>query len=111
MMAEVEEALLKKQHGGDSSDTIYGQYTNIYSSENEGLLSIGGKVLYVVQMIGYSVSVITLIVIGIQYVTKSPDGKAQIKDRLVMYTIGAAILFGATTFISIIANFGNGLFN
>lgn len=89
----------------DTSD-----YANIYTPNDQGLMNIGGQILWIAQAIGYAVSIITLIIIGIQYVIKSPDQKAQIKDRLVTYTIGAAILFGATTIVSIIANFGRGLF-
>lgn len=85
-------------------------YGSIYSSDDSELMNIGGKILWIAQLIGYSVSVITLMIVGIQYVIKSPDEKAKIKDRLITYTIGAAILFGATSFVSILANFGIGLF-
>lgn len=86
------------------------EYENIYDPNNDGLLNIGGKILWIVNMIGTAVAVITLIIIGIQYVTKSPEQKAQVKDRLVTYAIGAVILFAATTIVSIVARFGQNLF-
>ena len=87
------------------------KYKDIYNPNDSDLLTnVGGPILYIVQLIGYGVSVITLIIIGIIYVTKSPDEKAKVKDRLITYTIGAALLFGSTTFVSILANFGSELF-
>lgn len=86
-------------------------YKKIYDTNDSDLVNnVGGPILFVAQLIGYGVSVITLIIVGIQYVIKSPDEKAKIKDRLIMYTTGAAILFGATSLVSALANFGIGLF-
>ncbi len=85
-------------------------YTQIYTPNNGGLLEKGGQILWIAQMIGYAVSIIMLVIIGIQYVTKSPDEKAKVKDRLIIYATGAVILFAATTLVSLVANFGSGLF-
>lgn len=40
--------------------------------------------------------------------TSSPDKKSELKQRLILFTIGALILFGASTIMSIVANFGMG---
>lgn len=93
-----------------ATDIDTSKYKDIYNHNNSGLTNIGGQILWVAQAIGYAVSVITLIVIGITYVTKSPEQKAQVKDRLVTYAIGAAILFGSNALLSIVANFGNSIF-
>ena len=42
--------------------------------------------------------------IGIKFITAAPDGKAQIKEKLVPTAIGALVLFSVGTIIRIVAN-------
>ena len=45
----------------------------------------------------------TKVILGIiKYVTVSPEGKAEIKKQIIMFVIGAILLFSVTTFIDII---------
>lgn len=83
------------------------KYTGIYNKPEGGdsLISKGGKILGIVQVIGTSISVIMLTIIGIIYVTSSPDKKAELKQRLIIFTIGAILLFAASNIMSIVAGF------
>ena len=83
------------------------KYTNIYKEPEGGetLISKGGKILGIVQSVGTSISVIMLTIIGIIYVTSSPDKKAELKQRLIIFTIGAILLFAASNIMSIVAGF------
>ncbi len=38
--------------------------------------------------------------------TSSPDKKSELKLRLILFTVGALLLFAASTIMSIVANFG-----
>ena len=69
------------------------------------LTTMGGKILGLIQTIGVAVAVIMLIVIAIRFITASPSGKADMKKQLILYTIGAIILFSASGLLGIIANF------
>lgn len=60
------------------------------------------------QAVGTSISVISLLIIGIIYMTSSPDKKSELKQRLILFTIGAILLFAASNIMSIVANFGRG---
>ena len=69
----------------------------------EELTKAGGQILWVVQLIGYGVAVITLTIIGIKYMLSSIDERADIKKRLIPFTIGAFIFFGGSFILSIIS--------
>lgn len=68
------------------------------------LLSIGNKIMGPIQLIGSLVSVVTIIIIGIKYMLGSVEQKAQYKETLGPYFLGAVLVFGITTVISIIYN-------
>lgn len=55
------------------------------------------NVLGIVQVIGSVVSVIMLMAIGIKYMLGSVEEKAEYKQTLIPYLIGAALVFSGTT--------------
>ena len=65
------------------------------------MYSFGGRVAGVVQVVGTIVSVGVLIIIGIRYVMSSADEKAELRERLIPYFIGAVLLFGASNIVNI----------
>ena len=67
--------------------------------------NIAGKVLNIVQIVGVAVATIMLTVLGIRYVSLSPNEKAEYKKGLTIYVIGAVLLFGASMLIGVIRNF------
>ncbi len=64
--------------------------------EVQPILDWGGKISGFILVIGNIVSVGALIVIGIRYMYGSIEEKAEYKERLMPYFIGACILFGIT---------------
>lgn len=85
-------------------------YKGIYNSQGTSKVTkAGGSVLAVVQVIGISVGVIMLIIMGIKYMISSIDEKANIKEKLIPYVIGAVIMFGGTGILTIIANFAQNM--
>lgn len=71
------------------------------SGEADGINSFGGKIAGVIQIVGTMVSVGTMIIIGIKYVVASVDEKAEYKERIFPYLIGAILLFGASNLVNI----------
>lgn len=63
---------------------------------------IGNKIVGAVQVIGSLVSVIAIIIIGIKYMLGSVEEKAQYKETLGPYFLGAVFVFGITNVVSII---------
>jgi len=75
---------------------------------------VRGKAIGIMQAIGASVAIIMLITVGIKYLTSAPEDRAQIKSHLVVYVVGALLIFGASTLLGIVykfigSNINNGL--
>lgn len=68
------------------------------------LEDLGNRIIGVVQVIGSISSVVALVVIGIKYVTGSVEEKAEYKQTLKPYLIGAILVFGITNVLGIIQN-------
>lgn len=91
------------------TDDLYGRIdpdnyepNSLQEEDVEGLESFGGRIAGVVQVIGTIVSVGTIMIIGIRYVLASADEKAEYRDRMIPYFIGAVLLFGASNIVNII---------
>ena len=69
------------------------------------ITSIMGAVINLATIVGSGVAIIMLIVIGVQYVTKGADGKADAKKDLEGYVIGAVILFGVSGILKLLQMF------
>lgn len=65
--------------------------------DQSGAISIGNIIIWLVRTIGQSVSVVMLIVIGIKYVLASASEKAEYKQTMWPYILGAVLLFSGAT--------------
>lgn len=72
------------------------------SQDVKDMYKFGGSVAGVVQIVGTIVSVGTMAVIGIRYMVASVDEKAEYKERMFPYLIGATLLFGASNIVNIL---------
>ena len=70
----------------------------------DSIKDIGNILIGVVQFVGSAVSVLALIVIGIKYMMGSLEEKAQYKQTMKPYVIGAFLIFGVSNLIAIIAS-------
>lgn len=64
-----------------------------------------GRYITIVQIFGVFVAVAMLMALGIKYMYASPGDKAQIKQHLTVYVIGAVVMFGASAILEIIKTF------
>lgn len=80
-------------------------------SNSSAIQKMGGGILAVIQVVGSAVSLITLIILAIKYMSTSTNEKASIKQRLIPYLIGAIIVFGASNILGLIANMANSVLN
>ena len=75
------------------------------SGASQAAGNIIGMIINIAQVIGTGVAIIMLIVLAIQYIAASPEGKAEIKKNSTIYIVGAVILFAASGLLGIIRNF------
>lgn len=83
-----------------------------YKGGNDGsnnLVGRVGNILGIIRTIGTIVSVVMLIIIGIKYMVGSVEEKAEYKETLKPYIIGAFILFTGTLVPQIIYEFSKNL--
>lgn len=90
-------AEIKTNYAGNTNSTL--------AQKTEG---IGQDILGVVQVIAGLAAVILLIVLAIKYMTASPDGKAEIKKSMIIYIVGAALLFGSSMILGAIKTWMTG---
>lgn len=72
------------------------------SSDVADMYKYGGSVAGVIFVAGIIVSIGTMMVIGIRYLMAGVDEKAEYKERMIPYFIGAILLFGASTVVRIV---------
>ena len=49
-----------------------------------------------------AIAVIMLVILGIKYIISSPEDKATIKDKAVIYVTGAIIIFAASGLVGMV---------
>ena len=77
------------------------------ASGTTSIFSIAGYALGVVQIIGMAVATIMLLVLGIKYMTSSPNDKATLKEKAVIYVTGAIIIFAASGLVGLIGDWAS----
>ena len=75
------------------------------SGASEAASNVIGMIINIAQVIGMGVAIIMLVVLAIQYIAASPEGKAEIKKNATIYIVGAIILFAASGILGIIRRF------
>ena len=65
------------------------------------------NIIGIVQVICYAAAVIMLFLVGVKFITASPEGKAEIKKSAIQYVIGAIIVFAAGALLGVISNLSN----
>ena len=91
-------------------DPANASLTNTFSQTDTSGASVAasnviGMIINIAQVIGMGVAIIMLIVLAIQYIAASPEGKAEIKKNSTIYIVGAIILFAASGLLGIIRRF------
>ena len=67
-----------------------------------------GKILGIVQVVAIGIAVIMLVVLAVKYIAAAPAEKADIKKGMMIYVVGAVLLFGASGILQLIKNFTEG---
>ena len=75
-------------------------------TENTGdITKVGNKIMGILQVVGVLIAVIILMVLGIKYMMGSAEEKAEYKETMIPYIVGAILIFAAATIANAIYNF------
>lgn len=72
------------------------------SGDQSGVIKIGNVIVWLVRTVGESIAVIMLMVIGIKYVLGSVEEKAEYKQSMWPYVLGAVLIFAGAALTDII---------
>ena len=75
----------------------------------DNINKVGNQVIYLIRLIGTMISVGVLVILGVKYMTASPEGKADFKSTMRPYLVGAVLVFAATWVASAIYGFATGI--
>ena len=75
------------------------------------LLDIGNTVVGFLRTVGSIVSVAVLAILGLKYMMGSVEDKAEYKQTMKPYLIGAVLVFGITNILAIVVNIATSLIN
>lgn len=90
--------------GSDLTKKFDGQ-TTIDTKQGEELVQdVADVVLSVVRIVAIGIAVVMITLLGIKYVVAAPSEKANIKNQLITFTIGAVVVIGTTSILTIIKN-------
>ncbi len=83
---------------GTTLDKINGQG----GVDDTQLVTIGNKIVNIIQVVGIVVAVVILLVIGIKYMIGSASEKAEYKKTMIPYIVGAILIFAGTSIVKVI---------
>lgn len=78
-------------------------------TEDDEALTMAGKMIGGFQAVGNIVSILALVLIGIKYMLGSIEEKAEYKQTMIYYIIGAILIFAISNISYIIYNFAKDL--
>ena len=77
-----------------------------YPGETTNIANVGGIILGVATTIGMIVAVVMLVFLAIKYMSSSPNDKAEIKKHIVVWVVGAVLLFAASGAVKLMQGLG-----
>lgn len=76
---------------------------------NDGLIDLGNTIIGAIQIIGTIIAVVTLMIIGFRYMFGSVEAKANYKETMIPYIIGAVMLFTIPNLLRVIYDLIKGI--
>lgn len=77
------------------------------TEDNSGLVTIGNIIVWVIRTVGIAISTLILTIIGIKYITGSVEEKAEYKQTMWPYILGAFFLFAGSSITGVLYNLFN----
>ena len=72
------------------------------TDDNSGALPIANTIVWLIRTVGESIAVVMLLVIGIKYILSSVEEKAEYKQSMWPYVLGAILIFSGSALANVI---------
>ena len=70
--------------------------------DNAGAIAIGNVIVWLVRTVGEAIAVVMLLILGIKYILGSVEEKAEYKQSMWPYVLGAILIFAGAALTDII---------
>lgn len=88
---------------------IAGGLKGTTSAAQEDVTKIGNQLIGIITTVGVVVAVIILLVLGIKYMMGSASEKAEYKETMIPYLVGAILIFGASAITKVVVGLAQGI--
>ena len=78
---------------------------NLTDDDISKVTSKANPIIGTIKIVGIVIAVITLVVLGVKYMTGSIEEKAEYKKTMIPYLVGIVLLLGASGIVKAIASF------
>ena len=82
-------------------------WDNASGSADSAAQNIMGTAINVIRIVATGISIIMISYIGIKYMMAAPSERADLKKSLVIFTVGAALVFASGNILAIIIDFAD----
>lgn len=96
-------------NGGIDATNIAGGLKGTTSNAQNDVTKIGNQLIGIITTVGVVVAVIILLVLGIKYMMGSASAKAEYKETMIPYLVGAILIFGASAITKVVVGLAQGI--
>ena len=90
---------------GTSGKSLVDNFDGTSTATGDGeeiIQKVIGTILSAVRIIATGIAIIVITYLGIKYMSAAPTEKANIKNQLITFVIGAIVVFGTTSLLDLI---------
>ena len=91
----------------DSTTDVLDKLKGDGKVETSSLTTVGNNVVTIINVVGFVIAVIILLIIGIKYMIGSASEKAEYKKTMIPYIVGAVLIFAGTSLVRVIYSLAN----
>ena len=105
----------KKEDSLSAEQALNGDHDikpNLFNEDRSGvddknqIGNLGQNIVTIIRNVGYAIAGVIILVLGIKYLMGSVEQKAEYKKTMVPYLVGAGLLFGVSTVITVVMGIG-----
>ena len=88
----------------DITNNFSGSAVTSGTTEYNVITNVIGNTLSAIRIVAIGIGIIMLTYLGIQYMSSAPNEKAEIKNKLIAFTVGVVLVVSASSILGIIFN-------
>lgn len=103
-LLSISNVVLATGEAGKSMETTIKEIAAGNNTDTTKISNFGKTIVSIIQVAGIVVAVVILLILGIKYMMGSAEEKAEYKKTMIPYLVGAALIFGASSIVTVVYN-------